>query len=104
MKFPTDRPVKVVMLGAGGTGGYVAPYVFRLLHMLDRPARFVVCDGDTEPFRMSLLRAGYYLRRQRGTGKPTGCCALPSWRAASTMTCVQKMPLWMRSSRTQERS
>ena len=32
MKFPTDRPV---MLGAGGTGGYVAPYVFRLLHMLD---------------------------------------------------------------------
>ena len=24
MKFPTDRPVKVVMLGAGGTGGYVA--------------------------------------------------------------------------------
>ena len=37
MKFPTDRPVKVVMLGAGGTGGYVAPYVFRLLHMLDRP-------------------------------------------------------------------
>lgn len=26
--------------------GYVAPYVFRLLHMLDRPARFVVCDGD----------------------------------------------------------
>ena len=46
MKFPTDRPVKVVMLGAGGTGGYVAPYMFRLLHMLDRPARFVVCDGD----------------------------------------------------------
>lgn len=46
MKFPTDRPVKVVMLGAGGTGGYVAPYVFRLLHMLDRPSRFVVCDGD----------------------------------------------------------
>jgi len=22
MKFPMDRPVKVVMLGAGGTGGY----------------------------------------------------------------------------------
>lgn len=46
MKFPTDRPVKVVMLGAGGTGGYVAPYVFRLLHMLDRPTRFIICDGD----------------------------------------------------------
>lgn len=41
MRFPMDRPVKVVMLGAGGTGGYVAPYLFRLLHMLDRPARFI---------------------------------------------------------------
>lgn len=48
MKFPMDRPVKVVMLGAGGTGGYVAPYVFRLLHMLGRPARFIICDGDIE--------------------------------------------------------
>jgi hypothetical protein len=46
MKFPMDCPVKVVMLGAGGTGGYVAPYLFRLLHMLDRPARFIICDGD----------------------------------------------------------
>ena len=46
VKFPMDRPVKIVMLGAGGTGGYVAPYLFRLLHMLDRPARFVICDGD----------------------------------------------------------
>ena len=35
MKFPTDRPVKVVMLGAGGTGAYVAPHVYRLLHVLD---------------------------------------------------------------------
>ena len=31
MKFPTDRPVKVVMLGAGGTGGYVAPYDYRMI-------------------------------------------------------------------------
>ena len=46
MKFPTDRPVKVVMLGAGGTGAYIAPHVYRLLHVLDRPARFIICDGD----------------------------------------------------------
>lgn len=46
VKFPMDRPVKIVMLGAGGTGGYIAPYLYRLLHMLDRPARFVICDGD----------------------------------------------------------
>jgi hypothetical protein len=23
-------------------------YVFRLLHMLGRPARFIICDGDIE--------------------------------------------------------
>lgn len=46
VKFPMDRPVKIVMLGAGGTGGYIAPYLYRLLHMLDRPTRFLICDGD----------------------------------------------------------
>lgn len=35
MKFPMDRPVKVVMLGAGGTGGYVAPYEGVLQRELD---------------------------------------------------------------------
>lgn len=34
------------MLGAGGTGAYVAPHIYRLLHVLDRPSRFVICDGD----------------------------------------------------------
>lgn len=46
MKFPMDRPVRIVMLGAGGTGAYAAPHIYRLLHVLDRPSRFVICDGD----------------------------------------------------------
>lgn len=46
MKYPTDIPVKVVQLGAGGTGGHVAPHLYRLLYALDRPARFIICDGD----------------------------------------------------------
>lgn len=25
MKFAQNRPVKIVMLGAGGTGGHIAP-------------------------------------------------------------------------------
>ena len=25
MKFSENRPVKIVMLGAGGTGGHIAP-------------------------------------------------------------------------------
>ena len=58
MKFPLDHPVKIVMLGAGGTGGYVAPHLFRLLSMLERPARFIICDGDVvEP--KNLIRQNF---------------------------------------------
>lgn len=46
MKFSRTRPVKVVMLGAGGTGGHIAPHLYRLLYALDRSVRFIICDGD----------------------------------------------------------
>lgn len=46
MIYPTDLPVKIVMLGAGGTGAYIAPNLYRLLYVLDRPSRFIICDGD----------------------------------------------------------
>lgn len=46
MKFSKERPVKIVMLGAGGTGGHIAPHLYRLLYALERPVRFVICDGD----------------------------------------------------------
>ena len=46
MRFSTNRPVKIVMLGAGGTGGHIAPHLYRLLYALDRPVRFIICDGD----------------------------------------------------------
>lgn len=46
MRFPTDVPVKIVQLGAGGTGGHIAPQLYRLLYSLDRPARYLICDGD----------------------------------------------------------
>ena len=46
MKFSAVRPVKIVMLGAGGTGGHIAPHLYRLLYALDRPVRFIICDGD----------------------------------------------------------
>lgn len=47
MKYPLDVPVKIVQIGAGGTGGHAAPHLYRLLYSLDRPSRFVICDGDT---------------------------------------------------------
>lgn len=46
MKFSLERPVKIVMLGAGGTGGYAAPHIYRLVHTLERPVRFLIADGD----------------------------------------------------------
>lgn len=46
MKFSKDRPVKIVMLGAGGTGGYIAPHLYRMLYALERPVRFIIADGD----------------------------------------------------------
>jgi len=46
MKFSCEKPVKIVMLGAGGTGGHIAPHLYRLLHALDRPVRVIIADGD----------------------------------------------------------
>lgn len=47
MKFAQNRPVKIVMLGAGGTGGHIAPHLYRLLYTLgQRKCRFLIVDGD----------------------------------------------------------
>lgn len=46
MRFPRDVPVKIVQLGAGGTGGHIAPHLYRLLCSIERPARLILCDGD----------------------------------------------------------
>lgn len=58
MKFDMDRPVKIVMLGAGGTGGHIAPNIYRLLYALDRPTRFIICDGDVVE-RKNLVRQNF---------------------------------------------
>jgi len=46
MKFAIDKPVKIIMLGAGGTGGHAAPHLYRLLHTLERYTKVIICDGD----------------------------------------------------------
>jgi len=46
MKFSLSKPVKIIMLGAGGTGGHVAPHLYRLLHTLNRYTKVIICDGD----------------------------------------------------------
>lgn len=46
MRFALNKPVKIVMLGAGGTGGHIAPHLYRLLHALDRSVEVIIADGD----------------------------------------------------------
>jgi len=47
MRYSVYKPVKVVMLGAGGTGSYVAMHLYRLMHCLDRNVRIIIADGDS---------------------------------------------------------
>jgi hypothetical protein len=46
MKFNTKTPVKIVVLGAGGTGAHIAPHLYRLLYSINRPVRIILADGD----------------------------------------------------------
>ena len=46
MNFPNALPVKIILIGAGGTGGYILPHLYRIAYSLQRPVRIIVCDGD----------------------------------------------------------
>jgi PRTRC genetic system ThiF family protein len=46
MKFALNKPVKIIMLGAGGTGGHIAPNLYRLLYSIERPVKIIIADGD----------------------------------------------------------
>jgi len=46
MRFSKDAPVKIVIIGAGGTGGYVIPHLYRICFASERRTRVIVCDGD----------------------------------------------------------
>lgn len=46
MKYPKTAPVKVIIIGAGGTGGYVIPHLYRIGFAAERSMRILVCDGD----------------------------------------------------------
>lgn len=46
MHMSKTCPVKIVMLGAGGTGGYTAPHLYRMAYTIARPVRIIICDGD----------------------------------------------------------
>jgi hypothetical protein len=60
-------PVKIVMIGAGGTGAHIAPHLYRLLYALSRPVRCVIADGDSVEER-NLVRQ-HFCRAELGVNK-----------------------------------
>ena len=46
MKLALDRPVTIVIIGAGGTGGYVIPHLYRIAFASERSCRIIIADGD----------------------------------------------------------
>ena len=46
MKLALNRPVTIVIIGAGGTGGYVIPHLYRIAYASNRPCRVIIADGD----------------------------------------------------------
>ena len=78
MKYSAAAPVKIIVLGAGGTGGYLIPHLYRIAFADDkRNYRIIICDGDiVEP--KNLIRQNFVkqdigrnkaavLYRKRGT-------------------------------------
>ena len=58
MKLATSRPVKIVIIGAGGTGGYIIPHLYRIAYASERRCRVIIADGDIVE-RKNLIRQNF---------------------------------------------
>lgn len=59
MRYSATAPVKIIVLGAGGTGGYLIPHLYRIAFAnAERAYRVIICDGDiVEP--KNLIRQNF---------------------------------------------
>ncbi|MCI8521262.1 MAG: hypothetical protein HFE51_09895 [Clostridia bacterium] len=46
MKFGENDKFKIILIGAGGTGGYIAPHLYRIAYASGRDVRIIIADGD----------------------------------------------------------
>ena len=58
MKLALNRPVKIVIIGAGGTGRNVIPHLYRIAFSSNRPCKVIICDGDIVE-RKNLIRQNF---------------------------------------------
>ena len=41
-----NKAVKIIIIGAGGTGGYFIPHLYRMVSTVNSSIRVILCDGD----------------------------------------------------------
>lgn len=46
MKFNECDRFKIILIGAGGTGGYIAPHLYRIAYSTRHVKRIIIADGD----------------------------------------------------------
>lgn len=46
MKFTNYESVKIILIGAGGSGGYEAPHLYRIAYASGKDVRIIIADGD----------------------------------------------------------
>lgn len=46
MKFGENDKFKIILIGAGGTGGYIAPHLYRIAYASGRDVQIIIADGD----------------------------------------------------------
>lgn len=46
MKFSKNNSLKIILIGAGGTGGYIAPHLYRIAYASGRKVQIIIADGD----------------------------------------------------------
>lgn len=86
MKFSRTSPVKVVLLGAGGTGGYIAPHLYRIASGAERPVQIVICDGDICEEK-NLIRQNFV---EQDIGRNKAAVLAQRYSAAFGVTCYYK--------------
>lgn len=67
MSISKYAPVKVIILGAGGTGGYLIPHLYRMISAVNRNIRVILCDGDVVEEK-NLIRQNF-VRQDIGQNK-----------------------------------
>ena len=67
MKLAKNRPVQIVVIGAGGTGGYVIPHLYRIAYNSQRPIRIILANGDT--IEMKNIKRQNFIQSDVGDNK-----------------------------------